>query len=509
MLNFIDNFLNKTTMYRLVLYVLTFLFVAAIGLSIFNLLPYSPLDIISSALIIITVSWITNAIFTKIFEAPANVESVYISAFILVLIITPPQSGDYSQFLSLAVWASVWAMASKFIIAIRKKHIFNPVAFAVALTAVTINESASWWIGTVNMLPFVIISGLLIVRKTRRADLVWSFLIAAITTTVLGFWLLKGTNPLFSLSRTIFDSALFFFAFVMLTEPLTMPPSKRLRLIYGAVVGFLFSPVIHVGSFYPTPEIALLIGNIFSYVVSPKEKLILKLKEVDKIAKNTYEFIFERDRNFLFMPGQYMEWTLSHRDTDSRGNRRYFTIASSPTEKEIKLGVKFYPEPSSFKNRMLNMIPGATIVASQIAGDFVMPKNKARKLVFIAGGIGVTPFRSMLQYLIDTSEKRNITLLYSNKTAEDVAYKEVFDKAEAELGIKTIYAITASAELPAWPDARMGAIDANLIKSEVLNYKDCVFYISGPNGMVVAYEAMLKNMGVSARNIVKDYFPGF
>ncbi len=510
MFNFVDDFLNRTTMYRLVLYVLLFFFVVALALSFFKLLPYAPADLLLSAVIITTVSWITNFVFARVFEAPANVESVYITALILFCIITPPQGNDYSQFLSLALWASIWSMASKYIFAIGKKHIFNPVAFAVTLTAFTINESASWWIGTMYMLPFVFIGGVLIVRKIRRVDLIFSFFIVAFVT-IISFAFIKGTSPVIALYKTIVNSAFLFFAFVMLTEPLTTPPTKWFRVGYGALVGFLFVPAIHIGSLYSTPELALVIGNIFSYIVSPKEKLILCLKERVKVADNTYDFVFTNNRNFTFRPGQYMEWTLSHRDPDSRGNRRYFTIASSPTEKDVRIGVRFYPEPSSFKNRIAFLEKGDTIVASQCAGDFVLPDKKDQKIAFIAGGIGATPFRSMMKYLLDKNEKRPIIMLYSNKTISDIAYKDIFDSAESILGIKTIYAVTNSDKneiQSGWPIV-YGFIDAEMIKKEVPDYLERTFYISGPRSMVTTFEKILRDMGVTRSKIKTDFFPGF
>lgn len=508
MLNFIDNFLNKTAMYRLVLIVLSVFFVAALGLSFFQLLPYSPVDLVVSAFIIVAVSWITNLIFARVFEAPANTESAYITALILFFIIMPLRAGNYAQFLPLAVWASILAVASKYIFAIGKKHIFNPAALAVVITAFAINESASWWIGTANMLPFVLVGGALVVRKIRRTDLVFGFFISALIT-ITWLALLNGNDPLFALYKTLIDSAFFFFAFIMLTEPITTPPSKWLRTGYGALVGFLFAPALHIGLLYSTPELALVIGNIFSYFVSPKEKLILTLKERIKVAADIYEFVFGKNQPLSFSPGQYMEWTLGHRDPDSRGNRRYFTLASSPTEDDIRIGVKFYPEPSSFKNHLAFLPVGSKVVASQRAGDFVMPKNKEQKLVFIAGGIGVTPFRSMIEYLLDMGEKRRVTLFYSNKTADDIAYKDIFDRAAAELGIKTIYAITDPGEVPAWPSVRRGFVDANMIKTEIPDFRECVFYISGPHGMVVAFQSALKNLGIKQSNIKTDYFPGF
>jgi len=320
---------------------------------------------------------------------------------------------------------------------------------------------------------------------------------------------MKGTNPFVSLGKALVDSPLLFFAFVMLTEPLTTPPTKMLRVGYGALVGLLFAPAIHVGVVYSTPELALLFGNIFSYSVSPKEKLILKLKEIIKVAADTYDFLFTSDRKFAFQPGQYMEWTLAHRDPDSRGNRRYFTIASSPTEEDVRIGVKFYPEPSSFKSKLAYINPGGAIVASQRAGDFVLPKDSRQKLVFIAGGIGVTPFRSMVQYLLDKNEKRSIVFLYSSKTVSDIAYKDIFDKARAKLGVKTVYVLTDSVQVPSDPEMRKGRIDTKMITEEIPDYKERTFYLSGPHSMVIAFKKTLQDAGVRRGRIKTDFFPGF
>lgn len=404
MFNWIDAQLNKVTMYRLLVYVLLFLIGVALVFSSLGVLPYSPFALIFSVFLITTICLIINEICGYVYSAPVNVESIYITAFILALIISPPTYPLDPNYFSLAIWASVWAMASKFLFAIRKKHLFNPAAFAVALTALTINQSASWWVATYAMLPFVVISGLLIVKKLRRFDLVASFFLVTLVATLgAGIW--KGADLWTTLSRVLVDSPLFFFAFIMLTEPLTSPPTKTLRVIYGAIVGFLFTPWVHIGSFYMTPEIAIVLGNAFSYIVSPKHKFTMFLKQQLTVAENTIDFLFHPDRQMNFKPGQYMEWTLAHAHPDRRGNRRYFTIASSPTEEDLRLGVKFYPNGSSYKHALSSMVSTDMIVASQLAGDFVLPKNPNEKLVFIAGGIGVTPFRSMIKYLVDTHEK--------------------------------------------------------------------------------------------------------
>jgi ferredoxin-NADP reductase len=282
----------------------------------------------------------------------------------------------------------------------------------------------------------------------------------------------------------------------MLTEPQTTPPTKNLRIAYGTLVGALFATTWKIGPIFATPEAALIVGNIFSYLVSPKEKLLLKLKKRACLAEDIYEFTFAGTGPIKYKPGQYMEWTLAHGDSDSRGVRRYFTLASSPTEEELKIGVKFSDNGSSFKKSLLT-IGDKNIVASQLAGDFTLPKNKNQKLVFIAGGIGITPFRSMLKYLDDKNENRDIVLFYTAKTPGEFVYKDIFAEAEKRLGIKTIYVATKIS----------GRLDEHKIKEAVPDYKERVFYLSGPHALVEAFKSSLSNLKV--KGIKTDYFPGY
>ncbi len=507
MFKWIDTFLDKITMYRVVLYEVIALILFAIILAFFHFIPYQPLSILFSTLFITVVCLITNVLCAKIYKAPTNVESVYITAIILALIISPPHAPFDTAYFSLAIWASIWAMASKYIFAIGNKHIFNPAAFAVALTALALNQSASWWVGTPMMFPAVLIGGFLIIKKIHRFDLVGSFLAASLLL-IIGSGIVRGVSIVPFVLKTLTQTPIFFFASVMLTEPLTSPPTKQLRILYGAVVGFLFAPWIHIGTFFSTPELALIAGNIFSYAVSPKQKLILTLKRKVEEANQTIDFIFRSDRKMNFRAGQYLEWTLAHENSDSRGNRRYFTIASSPTEEEIHLGVKFYPKGSSFKNTLSAMEPGDKIIASQLTGDFVLPKRTDQKIAFIAGGIGVTPFRSMIKDMVDKNEPRDVVMFYVNKTAYDIAYSPIFNEAET-IGIKTVYVLTDLQSIPKEWNGRTGMLDAKMIQEEIPDYREREFYLSGPHGMVVAYDTLLKQMGVPSNQIKKDFFPGF
>lgn len=490
-------------MYRLVFYYLIVLVIAAFILSLFGALPFSPFDLAFSTIFILCVCYTSNKIFSYVFKTPTNVESVYITALILTLIITPRSSFHSLLFLGSA---ALLAISSKYILAIKGKHIFNPAAIAVVLTAIGLGHSASWWIGTAWMMPFVVLGGLLVARKIQREDMTLVFFVIALLVSIF-FNLQVGTDIVETLRRVILDSSLFFLGFVMLTEPLTTPSTKKLQIMYGALVGLLFSPQIHIGSVYSTPEIALVIANVFSYIVSPKIKLMLRLGKKKTVGADIIDFMFPLSSKIAFLPGQYMEWTLSHKNIDSRGNRRYFTIASSPTENNLRLGVKFYSNGSSFKRAMANLDTSTTLIGSQLAGEFTLPKDQNRKLVFIAGGIGITPYRSIIKYLLDKREKRDIIMFYSNKLESEIAYRDIFDAAALNLGIKTVYILTEKVA-STWR-GRSGRIDAKMIAEEVPDYMERLFYLSGPHAMVVAFEQVLLGMGISRKNIKIDFFPGF
>lgn len=506
MYNYVDRLLDRITMYKLLFYYLLALVLAAIGLSFAGVLHFSASSIVISTAVIVLTCWIANKVFAYIFDAPTNVESVYITALILALIIAPFHTFS-AENLAFLLAASGLAMASKYILTINKKHIFNPAAIAVVLTALGPRQSADWWVGTSAMLPFVVIGGVLLVRKIHRGRMVLTFFVSALLATIL-YTMLSHGNVFSTLDKTLMSSSMFFLGFVMLTEPLTTPPTATKQTWYAALVGIVFPPQFHVLNLYSTPELALVVSNVFSYIVSPRVKLFPTLKQKIRISPDCVDFVFTPHSTLTYEPGQYMEWTLPHHGTDARGNRRYFTLASSPTELDVRVDAKFYDTGSSYKKAMLAMDSSSPIVADHIAGDFVLPKNPKRKLVFIAGGIGVTPYRSMIKYLIDTKEPRSITLLYSAKTQKDFVYTDVFEQARG-IGVRTVYVVTGQGEAVSGKYARRGRIDAEMITRDIPDYVERTFYISGTQSMVRSIQHTLRGIGVPSRHIKVDYFSGY
>lgn len=506
MLKLIDIGLNALTMYRVVLYGLCVMAVFAILFGFLGIIPFSGVFLSLSLVTLLFVCAFSNGIFAKIFKVDPNVESSYITALILFLILIPP--AGYQDFLTLAL-TGVVAMLSKYILAIHKRHIFNPAAVAVFLLGVFQSGGAIWWVATPALLPLTVIVGLLIVKKIRRFPLFLTFLAVSVGSVVLanGF-LLK--NGLTSLQEVFISWPIIFFGTVMLTEPLTTPARKKMQIIYGAIVGVLFGAQFHIGPVFSSPEFALIAGNIFSFLVSPQRTLKLTLKKKLRLSDTLYEFAFAAESGLQFLPGQYAEWTLAHKNSDDRGNRRYFTVASARGEDHVLLGTKIDPaRSSSFKKALLALSVGQTLSLSQITGDFVLPHNKNKKLVFIAGGIGITPFRSMIQDLLDRKEKRDIILCYAASGTDELVYQDVFERAEREIGLKLHCILSQEKNVPKNWKGRTGRITTEMIHKQIPDYRERLFYISGPNAMTEAYKKMLLETGVKKTNIVTDYFPGF
>jgi len=489
-LRFIDDQLNGITMYRLLVYGLGVIAAVGIIFSFLGVLSLSGTALLLSLGILVATCYVVNKFMALSWGVVTNNESWLITALILFCIMPPASTLERSFIL---VLVALLAMASKFMLAIRGKHLFNPAALAAAIVGTAGLLYAVWWVGSDVMLPFTMVLGLLVVRKIRRFRLFLTFLAASLVVMIA--LALMHNQDVVDIVKNAFEfSPLIFLGTIMLTEPSTMPPQATQQMLYGGLVGVLYAFHWKVLGVNITPEVALVLGNVYAYAVSPKYKLRLKLKAREQLSERVYNFRFTADRPLAFAPGQYLEWTLPHHHVDVRGNRRTFSIASSPTEKEIQIGVKMYQPSSSFKKALLAMKPGATMMAGQLAGDFILPKNPEQKLVFIAGGIGITPFRSMLKYIIDNDQQRDIILFYAVSTNDEVSYKEILKAAE-KYGVKII--------------TQVGQLDESIIKKNAGDFKSRIFYLSGPNAMVESYKSLLVRMGVPRRHIKVDYFAGY
>jgi len=509
MLAAVDRFINSITMYRLMLYGLVALSGAAFLLGALGVIAYGPVPLAGSFLILSAVCYLVNLACRTALRAAANLESSAITALILFLIMPPVSTLTDA---ALVAFAGATAMLSKYVLAIRKQHLVNPAAAGALLSALIMGDGAVWWIGSAPFFPLVAVLGFLVVRKIHRGALFSSFTAVAISTlvavgaSVVG-WSAENLRDL--VYEALVSWPTLFFASVMLVEPLTTPPGKKLQVIYGVLVGFLFAFPYRLGPLYATPELALVLGNIFSYAVGPQQKLFLTLARKTEVAKGIFHFLFTSPVTLRFSPGQYLEWTLPHVHPDARGVRRYFTVASSPTEREVAIGVKIIPKGSTFKRALLALSPGDTIVAGSLSGEFTLPRDQGQKLAFIAGGIGVTPFRSMIKSLVDRNERRDIVLFYACLSPDEFAYHALFEEARKTIGLTVVYIVTDAKNVSSDWKGRVGFIDAAMLRAELPDFAQRTFYLSGPSRMVDAYKKLLRTVGVSTGSIRTDYFPGY
>jgi glycine betaine catabolism B len=220
--------------------------------------------------------------------------------------------------------------------------------------------------------------------------------------------------------------------------------------------------------------------------------MYVTLDHVEDIASHIKTFWFKPEYPVRYEAGQFIELTIHHDNPDERGVRRWFTLSSSPTDELLSITTKLADKPSSFKQHLFALKTGDSIIMSDTMGDFVLPKDKTVPLIFVAGGIGVTPIHSMVKYLHDTNQQRFTHLLYAAHNTDEIAFKDLFDSAVT----KSLY-IT---------DKQLSSQD---ILSVTKQYSNPIVYLSGPEEMVEVFFAELKEAGVPGSRLVTDYFPGY
>lgn len=483
MTQLIDSFLDRLTMYRLTLYYLITLVGLGFALSLFGVVQARPEAIASSTANLLSSCLGANAIFSRIWRVRSNPESSLITVLILVLILEPVFPPANPRGALVIALAGAVSMASKYLLASRRQHLFNPAAAAL-FSGQVFGSFANWWVGGTYLLPLVVTGCALLARKVNRLRLVGVFL-AEFLVIMNALSLINGLGPDMILQSALFvlgQSAVVFFAVMMLTEPMTSPKRFSLRALHAGLVALLYQPQLAVPGHNLTPEQALMAGNLFSYLVSPSYKIRLALKEQRRIGSEIVNFTFAKPAWFRHRPGQCMEWSLPLQKTDSRGTRRFFSLASSPTEKEIMVTARFPAPASRFKEALL---------------------------AFIAGGIGITPFRSMLKSLSDRGEKRDIVLLFSASREDQVVFQDVPEEAAQKVGLKVTITLTDMENIRAGRTGKRGLIDAAMIRGVIPDAARRRFFVSGPPGMVRAAVAALRSAGVRLSAIRMDDFQGY
>ncbi len=226
---------------------------------------------------------------------------------------------------------------------------------------------------------------------------------------------------------------------------------------------------------------------------------------VKQIVRRTPDIIsirFDRPDGFDFIPGQYMFITLNIGEEDAV---KHFTISSSPTEPEY-LEITKKLTGHDFANALAALKVGDRVQINGPFGDFAF-KGEYEKIALLSGGIGITPLRSMVRYSTDRKLRTMITLLYSNRSEDDIAFREEFEEMQKQnRNLKVVHTITRPGEK--WKGLT-GRISREMIQKEIQDYMERIFYISGPQKMVDDMVATLVEMKIPEDQIKQEYFPGY
>lgn len=224
-------------------------------------------------------------------------------------------------------------------------------------------------------------------------------------------------------------------------------------------------------------------------------KLILLHKHQE--APDVVTFEFQPSEPLTWEAGQYSHFVLHHEPTDSRGSDRWFTLSSAPYEETVKITTRLATQNgSTFKATLQNLELGKSIELSNIEGEFVIDDH-SRQYVFIAGGIGITPFCSILKQLDHDHQPVNVILLYALRD-ERIPFKEELEQLAKRNPGPFIHYVVSPEKIN---EATINEFVPDLTKS--------VFYVSGPEPMVDSLGSMLKQLGVPENHLKQDWFPGY
>ncbi|MBC7723860.1 MAG: oxidoreductase [Burkholderiaceae bacterium] len=499
----LDTATGRVTMYRLVTILLSVTAVASIVLSLFGQLPFSPTDLLASVAIAIASTVVSSRILALVLRSRPHTESAVITGLILFFLFWPSTS---AADLTVVALAGALATASKYLIAVRGRHILNPAAAGATLVAVLQFPSAVWWVASAALLPFTLVGAFLVLYRTRRMSM--GLVFVAVSAAILGVRLTAGGQDLGGALATTFTSyPILFFVGFMLSEPLTMAPRRWQQLGIAALVGVLFTIPFTFGPVFLSFEFALVIGNVIAFAMGQRRGIRLEFASKRQLTPTAWEFSFRPERPVAFRAGQYMEMTLPHARADARGSRRIFSISSAPGS-VLTFSMRMpragdTAQASSFKRALASLAPGTRIQATSVGGDFLLPGRAGTPVLMVAAGIGITPFLSQLVHDRTTGTGRDSVLVYSVSSLEELAFRE-------ELAPERVLLVAPEAphDLPAaWRWIGSGPLTAERLAAEVSDLAGRTAYVSGAPAFVTALRAALRRAGV--RRVATDYFAGY
>jgi ferredoxin-NADP reductase len=235
----------------------------------------------------------------------------------------------------------------------------------------------------------------------------------------------------------------------------------------------------------------------------------VKLRKKEDVAEGTMAFYFEKPAGFQFKPGQFANLTLPNPpETDAEGNIRTFSIASAPSEEDLMFATRM--RDTAFKRVLKTMPLGSEITLAGPFGSFTLHSDSSRPGVFLAGGIGITPFRSMILYASRSRLSHNLLLFYSNRRPEDAAFLQELQGIQKEnTRYRFIGTMTQMEKSKLKWEGRTGFLDQQMLSENVKDLRGSIYYVAGPPGMVSAIGQALTGLGIGEDNICSEEFAGY
>lgn len=235
----------------------------------------------------------------------------------------------------------------------------------------------------------------------------------------------------------------------------------------------------------------------------------VRLKNRQEVAESTLAFLLEKPANFRFKAGQTIDMTLiDPPETDGEGNTRTFSLASPPSDAELTVATRM--RDTAFKRTLRKLPLGTEINFDGPFGDFTLSTTSTRPAVFLAGGIGITPFRSMILDATHQKLLRPLFLSYSNRRPEDAAFLEELQGIEkGNPSFKLIATMTEMAKSRRPWHGLTGYINREMLAGALGSLSGPVYYLAGPPGMVTSMRQMLTDAGVSDDDIRAEEFAGY
>ena len=238
-------------------------------------------------------------------------------------------------------------------------------------------------------------------------------------------------------------------------------------------------------------------------------KYTTRLNERRDVAEGTTAFHFEKPPGFQFKAGQYMNVTLiDPPETDAEGNTRSFSIASAPFEGDLAVATRM--RDTAFKRVVRTLSLKSEVRISGPFGSFTLHTDASRPAVFLVGGIGITPFRSMILQAAKDKLAHKLHLFYSNRRPEDAAFLDDLQKTEKQNpNYKFIGTMTdiRKSKRP-WQGAT-GHITNEMLRKWVRALNGPIYYTAGPPGMVAAMRQMVNTSGIADDDIRTEEFTGY